>query len=90
MNEAAITVLQKLGLELAEGEGLLRKLEEQGYTIYKKKVFANGRRPNTSQPMTPELRIAIRNYYEAIPDATQQDIANIFNVNIGRVNEVLA
>jgi hypothetical protein len=90
MNDEAIEVLQKLGLELAESVAFLRKLEAQGYTIYKKKVFVNGRRPNTSEPMTPALRTAIRNYYEADPDATQQEIANIFNVNIGRVNEVLS
>ena len=40
--------------------------------------------------MTPELRKAIRTHYEADPEVTQQEIANMFNVNIGRVNEVLA
>lgn len=90
MNDEAVEALQKLGLDLAESVAFLRRLEEQGYTVYKKKVFKNARRPTSSQPMTPELRTSIRAYYTATPDATQQDIANIFNVNIGRVNEVLA
>jgi hypothetical protein len=40
--------------------------------------------------MTPELRAAIMEYFEGDPEATQQEIANMFNVNIGRVNEVLS
>jgi len=42
-----------------------------------------------SQPLTPELAAAIRKYFYANPDATEQEIANEFNVNIGRVNEAL-
>jgi Mn-dependent DtxR family transcriptional regulator len=90
MTEEAIEVLQKLGLKQSEAEAFLTKLEEQGYTVYRKKVFKNIRRPTSSQPMTPELRAAIFEYFEADSEATQQEIANIFNVNIGRVNEVLS
>lgn len=67
----------------------LHKLEQLGHTVYKKKVFANGRRPNSSQPITPEISEAIRAYYAANPDVTQQQIANHFNVNSGRVAEAL-
>lgn len=67
----------------------LHKLEQLGHTVYKKKVFANGRRPNSSQPITPDVIQAMRVYYAANPEATQQKIANQFNVNIGRVNEAL-
>jgi len=49
----------------------------------------NGRRPNASTPMTPQLRRAIRIYFARNPEATQQEIANLFNVNSGRVNEAL-
>lgn len=67
----------------------LNKLEQLGHTVYKKKVFVNGRRPNSSQPITPEVVQAMREYYAANPEATQQQIANRFNVNSGRVNEAL-
>ena len=67
----------------------LHKLEQLGHTVYKKKVFVNGRRPNSSQPITPEVVQAMREYYAANPEATQQQIANRFNVNSGRVNEAL-
>ena len=67
----------------------LHKLEQLGHTVYKKKVFANGRRPNSSNPLTPEIVRAIQEYYAANSGVTQQQIANIFNVNIGRVNEAL-
>jgi hypothetical protein len=91
MNEEYIEVLKSIN---GVGETLARRIPEElarrGLTIYKKKVFANGRRPASSQPMTPELRKAIRAHYEADPEVTQQEIANMFNVNIGRVNEVLA
>ena len=91
MNEEYIEVLKAIkGVGATLAHRIPKELERQGLTIYRKKVFANGRRPNSSEPMTPELRAAIRNYYEADPDATQQEIANMFNVNIGRVNEVLA
>ena len=67
----------------------LHKLEQLGHTVYKKKVFVNGRRPNSSEPMTPELVQAMREYFSANPEATQHQIANKFNVNSGRVNEAL-
>ena len=67
----------------------LDKLEQLGHTVYKKKVFTNGRRPNSSQSITPELIQAIRGYYAANPEVTQQRIANRFNVNTGRVVEAL-
>jgi hypothetical protein len=91
MNEEYIEVLKSInGVGATLARRIPEELERQGLTIYKKKVFANGRRPASSQPMTPELRKAIRTHYEADPEVTQQEIANMFNVNIGRVNEVLA
>ena len=68
---------------------LLGRLEDMGLTIYKKKIFTNGRRPNSSRTMTPELAVKIRHYFKTHPDMTQQEIANIFNVNSGRVNEAV-
>jgi hypothetical protein len=91
MNEEYIEVLKAIkGVGATLARRIPKELERQGLTIYKKKVFVNGRRPNSSQPMTPELRAAIIEYFEGDPEATQQEIANMFNVNIGRVNEVLS
>jgi hypothetical protein len=91
MNEEYIEVLKSIkGVGTTLAHRIPKELERHGLTIYKKKVFANGRRPNSSQPMTPELRAAILEYFEGDSEATQQEIANIFNVNIGRVNEVLS
>jgi len=91
MNATSIFALMEAGsLDLNTATKIVAKLEAQGMTIYKKKVSKNGRRPTTSQPMTPAIATAIRAYYSAYPDATQQEIANKFNVNIGRVNEVLS
>lgn len=91
MNEEYIEVLKAIkGVGATLAHRIPKELERQGLTIYKKKVFKNIRRPNSSQPMTPELRAAIIEYFEGDPEATQQEIANVFNVNIGRVNEVLA
>ena len=67
----------------------LDKLGQLGHTVYKKKVFTNGRRPNSSQPFTLEVKRNIRAYYAANPDVTQQQIATHFNVNSGRVAEAL-
>jgi hypothetical protein len=73
----------------AEARCILSNLHKMGLTIYKKKVAKNGRRAAVSQPLTPKLALDIVEYFYAHPDATQQEIANVFNVNIGRVNEAL-
>jgi len=73
----------------AEARDILQALEEAGLAIYKKKVPKHGRRAAVSQPLTPKLALDIVEYFYAHPDATQQEIANVFNVNIGRVNEAL-
>lgn len=74
-------------LEIAEE--MIEKLEAQGFTVYKKKVFKNGKRPNKSARMTNEMRLAIRAAFEQNPTLTQQEIAEMFNVNHGRVSEAL-
>jgi hypothetical protein len=42
-----------------------------------------------SPPLTPALAQQIRDYAKANPDLHQQDIANHFGVNHGRVSEAL-
>jgi hypothetical protein len=44
----------------------------------------------TSTPMTPELAEEIREFAEANPGTSHQDIAVVFNVNHGRVSEVIS
>lgn len=89
MREAVRALMATGQFDLAGATRLLIQLEQNGYTVYRKKQFKNGRRPNVSQPLTPKLAKQIRKYFIANPDATQQEIANTFNVNIGRVNEAL-
>lgn len=86
-----LQILLNTGLcDEAEAVELLTALEAQGCAIYKKKVFKNGRRPNASQPLTEALKHAIRAYFHSHPNATQQEIAHVFNVNNGRVSEALS
>lgn len=90
MNEPIYALMRAGNFDLRTAHNVLSKLEEQGFTVYKKKVFKNGRRPNASQPLTDELKREIRAYFAADPDVTQQELANRFGVNIGRISEALA
>jgi Tfp pilus assembly protein PilV len=52
--------------------------------------YSLGRKaPSQSKPVTGEVKRLIHIYANTYPDATQQQIAQYFNVNIGRVSEVL-
>jgi hypothetical protein len=48
------------------------------------------RAPATSTPMTDELAQDIRDYAEANPGMSHQEIAVEFNVNHGRVSEAIS
>lgn len=90
MKDEAIKALAKAaGVSIPAARRIMERLEANGMTVYKKKVAKNERRPASSQTMTEELAQEIILYYAKNPEATQQQIANEFNVNIGRVNEVL-
>jgi hypothetical protein len=45
--------------------------------------------PVTSRPLTRGVVIGIRAYAASHPDASQQELAEIFHVNNGRVSEAL-
>lgn len=47
------------------------------------------RAPSVSAKVTPELQIKIKEYAEAHPAASFAGIAKVFNVNSGRVSEVI-
>lgn len=90
MKDEAIEALAKAAsVSIPAARRIMERLEASGMTVYKKKVAKNERRPASSQPMTDELAQEIADYYEQNPETTQQQIANQFNVNIGRVNEIL-
>jgi len=87
---AVFALMEAGGFDFNVAKKIIKNLERNGLTIYKKKVHKNPRRPTASQPMTQNIAEDIRAYYAYNPTATQQQIANEFNVNIGRVNEVLS
>ena len=84
-----LRALMDAGMPEDHARTLLASLEKRGYTVYRKKQRKNARRPNASEPMTPELATEIRTFFAWQRHFTQQEIAHIFNVNIGRVNEAL-
>lgn len=72
--------------ELADEHGLeeLRDLADQMY-----RRTARKRAPIRSPKLTPALAQQIRQYAASNPSAHQQDIAQKFGVNHGRVSEAL-
>jgi hypothetical protein len=54
-----------------------------------KRRFSGPRAPANSTKMTPELAEEIREYADANPGMSHQDIAVMFNVNHGRVSEAI-
>ena len=52
--------------------------------------YSLGRKaPTKSRVITDGYRQSIKRYAKLHPDMAMQDIANAFNVNIGRVSEIL-
>jgi hypothetical protein len=52
--------------------------------------YSLGRKaPTQSAPVTSEIRSLVRVYARTYPDMTQQQIATEFNLNAGRVSEIL-
>lgn len=55
----------------------------------KRRSPAGARAPATSTPMTPELADEIKEFAADNPGMSQQDVGVVFNVNHGRISEVL-
>lgn len=74
---------------------LVRLSEEHGIPRLRELADALHRSPPvskaapTAQPKTPELGRQIREYKAANPHMKQRDIAQVFNVDGGRVSEAL-
>jgi hypothetical protein len=85
-NSLSIPEIRDRLRELADEHGIdeLRELADQMYR-------RSGRRraPARSPKLTPKLAEEIRQYAAANPAAHQQDIAEKFGVNHGRVSEAL-
>ena len=85
--------LSKAGIAGAQKEviadSILDALTSDGLAIYKKKVALQQRRPPSSAPMNPAIRASIAADFAANPDLTQATLAARYNVNIGRVNEIV-
>lgn len=50
----------------------------------------NEKAPRQSRPMNKEVRDAIKAYHDMKPEESTSKIAQVFNVNQGRISEVLA
>jgi hypothetical protein len=72
--------------ELAE-EHDIDELRELANELYRSSAIK--RAPRRSPKLTPVLASEIRRYAKRHPGAHQQDIANHFGVNHGRVSEAL-
>lgn len=85
-NRMSIPEVRERLRELAEEHGI-DELYELADQMYRKS--ARKRAPIRSPKLTPEMIKDIREYAAANPDAHQQDIAQKFGVNHGRVSEAL-
>lgn len=85
-NKQGIPAIRDRMREIAEEYGIeeLNDLADQMYRKPPKK-----RAPVRSPKLTPELAEKIRQYSKENPMAHQQDIAEVFGVNHGRVSEAL-
>jgi hypothetical protein len=90
LSDKLFAIMGAASVDLHKAKLILAKLEDDGFTIYKKKVFKNGRRPSSSAYMTKALKAKIVEFYRANPTVTQSKIAAMFNVNAGRVAEALS
>jgi len=85
-NKLSIPEVRDRLRELAE-EHDIEELHDLADQMYRKS--AKKRAPIRSPKLTPELADEIRQYAAANPDAHQQDIAEKFGMNHGRVSEAL-
>lgn len=85
-NKRSIPEIRERMRELAAELGV-DELNQLADEMYRKQPAK--RAPVRSPKLTPELAEEIRQYAASHPDAHQQDIAEKFGVNHGRVSEAL-
>ena len=76
------TLTKNMSLEVREGIEQALKHMYRDYSLGRKA-------PVKSRVITEGLRQSIKQYAATHPALAMQDIANAFNVNIGRVSEIL-
>lgn len=75
-------------LELNMDSEVRKRIEAAIQEMYRD--YSLGRKaPKQSAPVTEGVKHSIKTYASRHPNMTQQDIATIFNVNAGRVSEIL-
>lgn len=85
-NKRTIPEIRDRLRELAEEHGI-DELNHLADELYRRPPTR--RAPTRSQPLTPALAAQIRVYFRENPRMHQQEIANYFNVNHGRVSEAI-
>ncbi len=85
-NKRSIPEIRSRLRELADEEGI-DELNDIADELYRNPPVKRARTKSPS--LTPELAQQIRDFAAAHPDLHQQDIANHFGVNHGRVSEAL-
>ncbi|MEG8219726.1 hypothetical protein OSJ57_03705 [Sphingomonas sp. HH69] len=85
-NSSGIPALRDRLRELADEHGIdeLHDIADQMY-----RRSHTRRAPTRSPKLTPDMAQKIREYKAENPNAHQQDIAQVFGVNHGRVSEAL-
>ena len=66
-----------------------RTLIEESICMTHRESYKRKKAEPTSSPMTSKLRKDVADYYQQNPEEPTQSIANKFNVNAGRVSEVI-
>ena len=70
-------------------DGRARTLIEEVIPMTFRETYKRDKAEPTSNPMTSKLRRDVATYYLDNPQEPTQSIANKFNVNAGRVSEVI-
>lgn len=77
-----------LALDADELQTKARQIEQYVAEMHRRRT--KGRAPRSSAELTPALKRQIIAYAKAHPRTAQAKIAEVFNVNIGRVSETLS
>lgn len=85
-NKRSIPEIRGRLRELAQEYGI-KELKDLANELYRSSAVK--RAPRRSQPLTAVLAEEIRKYAKSRPNLHQQDIANHFDINHGRVSEAL-
>ena len=94
MTKLTIPQIRERMIELANEQAALARrqidiaheLEDLAHETYRRQYT---RAPVTSRRITNEVRASVRQMVQDHPDMPHQQIAEIHNINLGRVSEIL-